>query len=103
MDRLHFEVDPAVDVTMLYRQLTDGRPLSGDLEATSATWVTIGAALDRALALVAAAGCSPAALEAVDMALVKVVRAAVDGQRTAFDAGLRAGAALAALQPPSRN
>jgi hypothetical protein len=103
MDRLRFRPDSADAATTLYRRLAADRQPEADHTASAAHWNAIGAALDRALALAAAGGVAPATLEALDVALVGVVRAAADGQRAAFDAGLRSGAALAGLQEPSLN
>jgi hypothetical protein len=51
----------------------------------------------------AAFGLGAVGLDAPDAELIVVARLAAHGQRVAFAAGLRAGAALAGLQGPSAN
>lgn len=103
MDRLKFQFDPDDDITTLYRQLVGADLAEQDRAARQEAWSTIAEALTELRDLAETLGLGAAALDAFDAKLLETARAASRGQRLVFEAGLRAGAALAGLQGPSAN
>jgi hypothetical protein len=103
MDRLQFQPDPADDIAALYRRLVGDELTDEERGARQAAWEAMTAALLRVLDAAEAFGLGAVELDALDVELVAAARLAAHGQRVAFAAGLRAGAALGGLHGPSVN
>ncbi|HEU0115076.1 MAG TPA: hypothetical protein VFQ80_10390 [Thermomicrobiales bacterium] len=103
MERLAFTLGSEEAVVALYRRLVGDDLNDGEQIARLVAWEGIAAALMAARDAAEACGLGAAGLDALDLALIAIARAAAYGQRVAFDAGLEAGAALAGLHAPSVN
>ena len=103
MDRLQFQFDPDDDVTDRYRRLVGAKLAEHDRAERQDAWADIVEALTHVRDTAEHLGLGAAALDALDATLRETARVAARGQRVAFDAGLRAGAALAGLQGPTVN
>jgi len=103
VDRLQFQPDPEDDVAALYRRLVGDELTDEERGDRHAAWEAMTAAMLRVLDAAEAFGLEAVGLDVLDVELVAVARLAAHGQRVAFEAGLRAGAALAGLHGPSVN
>lgn len=103
MDRLQFQPDLDDDIPALYRRLVGDEVADEARGDRHAAWEAMTEAMRRVLDAAEAFGLGTIGLEALAAELIAVARLAAHGQRVAFEAGLRAGAALAGLQGPSVN